>query len=90
VQSFAAGFISGGLKSTVDLDFDAINKINIYGLDLSIFSVVLDSIGSDVTKKIALTSMNEEYKLYIKKINTNNSLIFFNGFAQSFMYHNGK
>ena len=64
VQSFAAGFSAGGLKEGFSIGFKALEEI-IPDSDFSIFSVGLNSIGSDITKKIALTSMNKEYKLYL-------------------------
>ncbi len=90
-QSFAAGALAGGLKESISWGFDEISdKVNSNKVDLSIFSVGLNSIGSDITKKIALKSMNYDYKLYLKTNKSDNSLSFFNGFAQMIIYQIGK
>jgi RHS repeat-associated protein len=88
-QSFAAGFFAGGLKEGFSIGFKALEKM-IPDSDLSILSVGLNSVGSDITKKMVLTSMNKEYKLYLKKIKSDNSLSFFNGAGQFFFYQMGK
>ena len=89
-QSFAAGAIAGGLKESIDFGFKSINDLRVKGLYLSVFNVGLNNVGADVTKKFALKSMNEEYKIYIKTNKQDNTLSFFNGFAQLIMYQTGK
>ena len=88
-QSFAAGFFAGSLKEGFSIGFKNLEEI-IPDSDFSILSVGLNSVGSDVTKKMVLTSMNKEYMLYLKKIKTDNSLSFFNGAGQFIFYQIGK
>jgi len=94
-QSFAAGFAAGGLKewggnaiSNWEYKLNGFPSSGKY--DFSLFSVGLSSIGADITKGIALKSMNEEYKIYIKKNKQDNTLSFFNGAAQLLFYQWGK
>ncbi len=93
-NSFAAGFAGGAAKGIMgNLGFNLENKLNASSpgtYDFSVFSVGLSSITGDLTKSLALKSINKEYKIYVKKNKQSNSLSFFNGVTQLLMYHWGK
>jgi len=92
-QSFASGFAAGGLKewggNAISNWEYKLNKPVPGTYDFSLFSVGLANVGADVTKSIAMKSMNKEYNFYIKKKRQDNTLSFFTGAAQLLMYHNG-
>jgi hypothetical protein len=72
-QSFGAGAVAGLFKETNSFFFSNLEDVLINSsVDFSILSVALNSYTTDVVKKLQLTSMNKEYKIYLKK--SNNSL----------------
>jgi len=89
-QSFGGGAVAGLFKETNTATFIGLDNILNSGVDLSIFSVALNSYTTDVVKKLQLTSLNEEYKFYLKKNKSNNTTRFFNAFSDIIFYQNGK
>jgi hypothetical protein len=89
-QSFGAGAVAGSFKETTGQFFGNLQGIVEGKADLSLFSTALTSYTTDVVKKHQLTSWNKEYKNYLSKQQTNNSIRFFNAFADFIFYHYGK
>ena len=93
-NSFGAGFAGGFLKGAGGgLLFDAEDDLNPrFGpktYDFSLFSVGFANVGGDITKKLALKSMNKSYKEALNQKRKVDLASFFNGFLQLPLYHTG-
>jgi hypothetical protein len=86
-HSFAEGFVGGGLKEGLGWGFDEIKGFKTSGFEVGTNG--LNSVAGDVTKKVLLKSMSKEYKNYLKENKKDDWLTFFNGFAQTLMFHAG-
>ena len=87
-QSFAAGFAGGAIKDGLGIGFNKIKGFAESGFPVG--TIGLNSVAGDVTKKILLKSMSKEYKNYLKENKKDDWLTFFNGFAQTLMFHSGE
>ena len=88
LQSFAAGFAGGAIKDVLGIGFNKIIGFAESGFPVG--TIGLNSVAGDVTKKILLKSMSKEYKNYLKENKNDDWLTFFNGFAQTLMFHSGE
>jgi hypothetical protein len=87
-KSFVAGALAGGLKEGIDWRLDKIRNFKESGFQVG--TIGFNSVAADVTKKIALKSMSKDYKKYLNDNKKDDWQTFFNGFAQTMMFHFGE